>query len=166
MSTHQRRIKNSPELFAEICSLLASGLSLRAIGRIPNMPSATAVHEWIALDPALAEQYARARAIQIEREMDALIELADEPPQMVIADDGSRRIDPAWVQLQRLKIDTRKWTAAKLSPKKWGDTTPSAQIGIQVNVAMPESRRLRIMELRRASQLENMAGNGQKPTDD
>jgi hypothetical protein len=34
----------------------------------------------------------------------------------------SGAIDPGWVQLQRLKVDTRKWAISHRLPKKYGDT--------------------------------------------
>jgi len=36
-------------------------------------------------------------------------------------DAETGRIDSAWVQLQRLKIDAKKWELSKLNPKKYGD---------------------------------------------
>ena len=36
-------------------------------------------------------------------------------------DPTTGKIDGGWVQLQRLKIDSKKWELSKLHPKKYGD---------------------------------------------
>lgn len=40
---------------------------------------------------------------------------------MVVDDKGVARIDSAWVQWQKNRVEARKWVAAKLKPKKWGE---------------------------------------------
>ena len=32
-----------------------------------------------------------------------------------------KKIDTGWVQLQRLKVDAKKWKLAKMNPSKYGD---------------------------------------------
>ncbi|MFN8996423.1 MAG: hypothetical protein ACK5X3_22525, partial [Pseudomonadota bacterium] len=44
-------------------------------------------------------------------------EIADMPP----AYTAEGKIDPADVNNRRLQIDTRKWLASKLKPKRYGD---------------------------------------------
>jgi hypothetical protein len=52
------------------------------------------------------------------------MEIGDETPMMVITDeDGkvTKRMDPAGINRNRLRVDARKWIAAKLKPRKYGD---------------------------------------------
>lgn len=46
-----------------------------------------------------------------------ILELADAP----IPTDNDGRMDSAAVQAARLRVDARKWIAAKLKPKRYGD---------------------------------------------
>jgi 16S rRNA G1207 methylase RsmC len=65
--------------------------------------------------------YARAREEQADTLADEIAALADEEPRMVVDDKGVARIDSAWVQWQKNRVEARKWVAAKLKPKKWGE---------------------------------------------
>lgn len=100
--------KFSQKLFDEICGRLADGESLRSICKSDDMPSTTAVMNWLAKDEALVEQYARARDAQADALFDDCLDIADSGN----AEDHQRA---------RLRIDTRKWMAGKLRPKKYGD---------------------------------------------
>lgn len=143
----------------EICERLAGGESLRSICSAPGVLDKSNVLRWINDDEAFRDQYARARVQQIQNEMDALLELADEQPSLLVAEDGSSRVDGAWVALLKLRLDTRRWVASKLLPKVYADQSASTQInlGVAVAVAMPEARRAKIMALRRASQVAKCA---------
>ena len=56
--------------------------------------------------PEFLEQYARARELQTDIFIDEIIDIAD----------GTEND----VQRDRLRIDSRKWIASKLKPKKYG----------------------------------------------
>ena len=56
--------------------------------------------------PGFAQKYLRARELQQDREADKIVAIADE------ADDAA---------IARLRIDSRKWRAAKMAPRKYGD---------------------------------------------
>jgi hypothetical protein len=123
----------SEDIAGLICKRLADGESLRGICVDDTMPDKATVLRWLA-DPkrtVFRDQYARAR----ESQADALVEECIE-----IADDGTndwmeRRseaekgagVNTGWVlngehvQRSRLRVDTRKWWAARLAPKKYGD---------------------------------------------
>jgi hypothetical protein len=90
-----------------ICNRLALGDSLRKICADDEMPDLTTIMEWIRNKPDFSKQYAQAREEQAETYADQLIHIADEE-----SDDVNRA---------RLRIDTRKWVAMKLKPKKYGD---------------------------------------------
>lgn len=98
----------SPDTKDKVCQLIAEGKSLRQIGDMDGMPTPSTVCLWALTDETFSEQYARAREIQAELQADELIAIADEATNET-------------VQVAKLRIDTRKWTAAKLRPKKYGD---------------------------------------------
>jgi hypothetical protein len=111
----------------EICSQLADGTSLRTVCLGDDMPSKATVFKWLRTYPEFLSQYARAK----EESADALVEEMND-----IADDGSNdwmerhdkdgksigwQLNGEHVQRSRLRIDTRKWAASKLKPKKYGE---------------------------------------------
>jgi len=108
----------------EICTRIAKGESLRAICADEEagwLPTATTVHRWLNdKDRAdFREQYARARDAQADFYVDQIIEIADAPNATVNAKTGEPEVRDA--QRDRLRVDARKWVAARLAPKKYGE---------------------------------------------
>ena len=98
----------SPELADAICSHIAGGRSLRSFCQADGAPNKTTVLRWLQNDEEFARKYALARELQADMLADEVIDVADQ------ADDAN---------LGRLKVDARKWTAARFAPKKYGDRT-------------------------------------------
>lgn len=105
----------TPETANEICERLSKGESLRAICSDQQagwLPSDTTVHRWLAgsedWNIAFREQYAHARTVQADTKFEQAWEIAE----AATVED---------VQVARLKIDTIKWQASKLAPKKYGE---------------------------------------------
>lgn len=92
----------------EICALIADGKSVRTICKAQDMPSSATVYVWLKEHPEFQEQYTRAR----EDQADAIFDEC-----LAIADDAQADT----VQQDKLRIDTRKWMAGKLRPKKYND---------------------------------------------
>lgn len=92
-----------------ICIHIADGKSLRTIEQIDGMPSMTTIMRWLADDrnEGFREQYARAREIQADALIEDILAVADN----MLGDVGR----------DKLRIDSRKWLASKLMPKKYGD---------------------------------------------
>lgn len=97
----------TPELTEKICSLIAEGLSLRTICSAEDMPDKSNVFRWLAKDASFRDQY----AIACEQRSEALVE-----DMLEISDDLTEEPNS-----RRIRIDTRKWIASKLKPKKYGD---------------------------------------------
>ncbi len=69
-----------------------------------------------------SEQYARARDLQADKLFDEALEIADETSDdWIRTEDGKKILDHEHVQRSRLRVDTRKWAAGKLAPKRYGD---------------------------------------------
>ena len=109
------------EIAAVICDRISKGESLKAICSSPGMPDQVVVYGWLGRQPEFAQMYARAREEQADTLADEIAALADEQPRMVVDDKGVARIDSAWVQWQKNRVEARKWVAAKLKPRKYGD---------------------------------------------
>ena len=107
-----------------ICMMLSEGLSLRQILKADTtgaLPAQSTVYEWLLRHPAFAEQYARAREEQADTNADEILDIADEMPPEYTDEKGRTSLDLTYIQWQKNRIEARKWTAAKLRPKKYGD---------------------------------------------
>lgn len=98
-----------------ICEKLAEGESLRDICKAGDMPNRATVFRWLSKYEEFSDQYARAREEQAEALADDLISIADQ------YDTLAETENPDLIQRAKLRIDTRKWVAAKLKPKKYGE---------------------------------------------
>lgn len=105
------------EILNNIFNMIESGKSLRfALSQIPLSSSTFFI--WIEEDPEKSKHYAYVTDIRTELKFESIEQDYSEEPQR---DAETGRIDSAWVQLQRLKIDAKKWELSKLNPKKYGD---------------------------------------------
>lgn len=127
-NTGGRPTAYTPELATAICEQIADGLSLRQICVKDGMPSQSMVFRWLAQPDRVGfrEQYARAREAQADKLADEILEIADETEGDFIGKelgDGTvvEVVDHEHIQRSKLRVDARKWKAAKLAPKKYGD---------------------------------------------
>ena len=114
------------ELADEICERLGLGESLRKICLDEKMPCLRSVMGWLRTKPDFLQQYTRAREIQAETQFDELIDIVDQNPELVhvLDKDGKPievKFDSTYVAWMRLRVDTRKWTASRMAPKKYGE---------------------------------------------
>ena len=88
------------------------------------MPSTSTAIVWLA-DEGKVEfqaQYARAREARADYLAEELLEIADDSSGDTITDkDGNTRVDSEFAARSRLRVDTRKWLASKMAPRKYGD---------------------------------------------
>ena len=121
-----------PSIFTQhladlICVRIAEGESLRQICRDDEMPDRVTIYRWLAANEDFCTQYTRAREDQADTLADEIIAIADEQPEVIAVVDKrtgeliEHKLDGAFLQWQKNRIDARKWTAMKLKPKKYGD---------------------------------------------
>ena len=116
----------SQELAKDICDRLALGESLASICRDDEMPSHSIIYVWLRNHSDFLDMYTRAREEQAETHADEIVSIADETPELtpVFDKDGNQvdlKLDSAYIQWQRQRIDARKWNAAKQRPRKYGE---------------------------------------------
>ncbi len=119
-----RPTRYTSKVAADICTRLAGGESLRAICRDDTMPSFSAVINWLfdGEHEEFVAQYTHAREAQAEVWADEIVSIADEATGDTTTDkDGKPVVDHEHIQRSRLRVDTRKWIASKLLPKRYGD---------------------------------------------
>ena len=112
--------KRTPETKAKqqaaVLTGIHEGASMRKACIAAGVPSATFI-DWVEKDPVLAEQYACAREVMLDKMADDLLEISDE----AVPSTVTGGLDSAAVAKQRLQVDTRKWLLSKLAPKKYGE---------------------------------------------
>jgi len=122
-----RPTRYSQDLADTICGELATGKSMRTVCRAADMPAMSTVFKWLRERPDFSEQYARAKAEAADALVEEILDIADDGSNdwMEVHDrDGNAtgyKLNGEHVQRSRLRIDTRKWIASKLRPKKYGD---------------------------------------------
>jgi len=122
----ERPTSYNDKVAEKICSLIADGNSLRSICKRNKMPDKATVIRWLGVHREFSDQYARARVAQADKLFEECLEIADETSVDYIEkknDDGSTfwAVDHEHIQRSKLRIDTRKWMAGKLAPKKYGE---------------------------------------------
>lgn len=116
-----RPSKYSSKLADEICVRLVSGESLRKICSGKTMPGMTSIFKWLRETPEFAKQYAYAREAQAEALADEIISISDDRSNDTIDGEYGEVPNAAAIQRDRLRVDSRKWYASKLLPRKYGD---------------------------------------------
>lgn len=96
------------DLMTRICARISKGESLTKICKEKGVPDFSTIMRWLADSDELRDQYAGAREASADFYADEIVEIAD------------TEADP---NRARVRIDARKWCAAKLKPKKYGDRT-------------------------------------------
>ena len=133
---------------AIVCEQLAtSNKGLKVICKENGISSRT-FYDWVEAHEDNQHQYARARELQADYLVEEMLEIADETSgDIMINEKGISVENREFVSRSRLKVDTRKWIAAKLRPKKYGDkidvTSDNKELkGIVINLGVgidPES---------------------------
>lgn len=96
----------SKEIAATICARVSERETLKEICADPAMPARSAAYAWLSEHAEFKDMYARAREERADLLADEIVAIAD------AAEDANKA---------RLQIDARKWWAAKVNPKKYGD---------------------------------------------
>lgn len=123
------------EIASIICARMSDGESLRSICRCDDMPSMGAVFKWLAKHEEFREQYGLAMSARADSMFEEMLDIADDGTNdWMLTNDGDERFNTEHVQRSRLRLDTRKWMLARMSPRKYGDKQElqhSGQIGLK-----------------------------------
>ena len=119
-------------LFNKVCELIESGLSLRSVLMCDTIKALTidksnlssrTFYNWVDSNEKFAQQYARSRELQAENYFDKIMECAFNTDNDITTDEsGKTIINHANVNRSRLQVDSLKWCASKMLPKKYGDS--------------------------------------------
>jgi hypothetical protein len=120
------KFKYTDKLGKKICeAIVTSAKSLKEIcDENPDFPKHTTLYEWIATNKHFSDLYLEAKRKQIMIHMEetyALADTANSPDSHYADEKGNLRLDPAWVSFTNRRIELRKWHAARLQPRLFGD---------------------------------------------
>jgi len=125
-----------------ICKRISGGESVNSICAESGFPSRQTFYQWIAKDPDLRAQYEEAIALRADSYVDEIVDIADKPlPGKRIRtktdEDGNVTVEELEVdnvERSRLQVDTRKWTAGRMAPKKYGDRPTDITVNTAISV--------------------------------
>ena len=132
MTNKHKHAGGRPTLYTEkladnICEMLASGTSMRTISLDENMPCCSTMFKWIRENEEFSQQYAIAKQECADALVEEILDIADDGTNDWMEAHGKDGDNVGWkingesMQRSRLRVDTRKWIASKMKPKKYGD---------------------------------------------
>lgn len=131
------------EIIDAILNGIVEGRSLTSILKSDDkFPDYCTFMRWLDKDAELSQKYAKAKEVQADYLAEELLEISDDGKNdwMEVHDPDN----PGWkfngehYQRSRLRVDTRKWIASKLKPKKYGEK-------IQNQLTGPEGEKLELI---------------------
>lgn len=127
-----RPTKYSEAMDNAICDGIKHGKGLRPICAELDIDVGS-IFNWLREQPEFFKRYAQAREIQAEVLADEIVALADDcrlGEKVTVKGDGKvETVTGDMVERSKLQVDARKWVAARLLPKKFGDRVTSEHIG-------------------------------------
>ena len=133
ISEHPRKVgrptKYSKALADRICDLIATSEKgyNRLYAMYDDIPPRETVNIWRRKYPEFRTMYTLAKAEQIENIIEEILDIADDGTNDYMNHVDEKTGCEAWringehIQRSRIRIDTRKWLAAKLVPRIYGD---------------------------------------------
>jgi hypothetical protein len=125
-----------------LCAELALGKSLRTVCKAESMPCVTTAFAWMRVYPEFMKQYEKAKEESADLHAEDMMDIADSGSNDWMEnndpDNPGYRANGEHIQRSRLRVDTRKWIASKLKPKKYGDKTVTEVTGKDGKDLVPE----------------------------
>lgn len=147
----------------DICEWIAKGKSLNSYCEQENTPALSTIYKWLIEQDQFSKLYTRAREDQADTLADQIIDIADDSEKDFVDaglgenDNGTpivKLFNSEHVQRSKLRVEARKWVAAKLKPRKYGDKITQAVEG-NLNITVDPIKLL----------LEQVEGTALKPSD-
>lgn len=112
----------------EIAGLICERVATHSLGldnlcaKYDDLPVPSTIYLWRLRHPEFSEMYAQAKMIQADILAEECLSIADDDSQdtKINVLTGEEMCNTEFIARSRLRIDTRKWLAAKLLPKQYG----------------------------------------------
>ena len=109
------------EIAEKICKIIATHTeSIEELIEMYNLPPRSTIYDWLWKNETFSGMYKKAKMMQAERMAEELMSIA-KSEKYYVDSEGNERIDPGFIQKQRLIADSTKWIACKLAPRIYGD---------------------------------------------
>lgn len=117
------------ELLDTVLAGISQGRSARKMC-VETGISQRALWNWLAADEEIMRRYQRAKELCVDAYAEEIIEISDNGSNDMHVDEKGREVVNREVLARaQLRIDARKWYAARLAPKKYGDKVPVTHEG-------------------------------------
>ena len=133
--------KDINKIKEKIIDNISNGKSLKSIlDTNKEMPNRTTVYSWLnsaneKYDEEFFNNYTRATQDRADVLVEEIISIADNQEKDVyLDDDGKEQTNHNVINRARLRVDSRKWIAGKMKPKKYGD---KQTIDTTINIEQP-----------------------------
>ena len=118
------------KLWPEILREIGNGSSLTKAINKPGYPTYDSVQKNMRANPEIRRLYDEAVEVRADYLAESLIDISEES----IPEGLDGPYLSAWINQMKIRIDTRKWTAAKLRPKAWGDKIDVSVTHTQISI--------------------------------
>jgi hypothetical protein len=119
------------KLWPEILREIGNGSSLTKAINKPGYPTYDSVQKNMRSNPEIRRLYDEAVETRADYLAESLIDISEES----IPEGLDGPYLSAWINQMKIRIDTRKWTAAKLRPKAWGERIDVAVTHTQISIS-------------------------------
>lgn len=141
-----RPTKYNTDLAKLICSRVATnpvGLET-LITLYDDMPDHSTIKAWRYKYPEFSSWYLEAKSLQAQLLVEEIDSLLPSEIKHYIDAQGNERIDAPSASMVIAKINNRKWTAARLAPKIYGDKQVIEQVTADNEALKAELAELRV----------------------
>ena len=125
----------------EIINWIAHGNTLRAYCRQENKPNWSTIYNWLEKDDGdFITRFAHARDMGADAIAEECLEIIDAPA-VLCGSEGNTRLDPAYVQQQKNRVEARLKLLAKWNPKKYGEKVgveAGGYISLTISTGVPQ----------------------------
>jgi hypothetical protein len=118
-----RPTKYTPELGDYVCEIIAShcvGLNT-LVTLYDDFPGSSTIYIWHTKYPEFREKYLKAKALQALLRVQENDDLLDCPLLIIKDANGQEKVDPASASMRIARANSRRWDAARLAPRIYGD---------------------------------------------
>lgn len=111
--------------FEELIAFILDGGHMADFCKAREIPYTT-MYDWVRKDDSRSEMYARAREDRADKLADEIVSIADEADYAPVVDMATGQtvamaFDKTAVARNKLRVDARKWIAAKMKPRIYGE---------------------------------------------
>ena len=132
----------TPEKCEQIARVISEGGTSKEAAESIGVPPST-VREWERTDAEFSSLLTRARADWADVKAEEMLRAQEAEPRMIVAEDGTERVDSGWVQHITSRANYTKWLISKRDPKRYGDAAAQTTVNVGVVVARESIDELR-----------------------